>query len=93
MFESFQVLMIAGVFDTGCIALTPAHTATRKATKTTKFSSVRRAGDKSSSGKELRAKAHGGIEGICCFLLVRQAKSGRSCKLKGACHVNCPFDM
>ena len=29
----------------------------------------------------------------CGRSLVRQAKSGRSCKLKGACHVNCPFDM
>src|SRR5262249_44867742 len=25
--------------------------------------------------------------------VVRQAKPGRSRKLKGACHVNCPFDM
>jgi hypothetical protein len=24
---------------------------------------------------------------------VRQAKSDGSSKLKGACHVNCPFDM
>jgi hypothetical protein len=28
-----------------------------------------------------------------CVHLARQAKLDRSSKLKGACHVNCPFDM
>jgi len=27
------------------------------------------------------------------FLLIRQAKLGTTCKLKGVCHVNCLFDM